>query len=65
MTLPDVGPATTPISLNIFSMASSILALLLRFISRKLSDAGIWLDDCSALASWEILAPPEPYNDCC
>ena len=48
----SLKPAATPIGVNIFLIALTSLALTLRCISRKLSDAGFWWDDWLALAAW-------------
>ena len=47
-----IKPAATPIGTDAFLIAISTLALLLRFLSRKLSGAGFWWDDWLALAAW-------------
>ena len=48
----SLKPAATPIGVDIFLIALTSLALTLRFISRRLSGAGLWWDDWLALAAW-------------
>jgi hypothetical protein len=43
--------ATIPVAVDAFLIALAIVALLLRFISRKLSGAGFWYDDWLCLAA--------------
>ena len=44
--------AAAPIGADAFLIAIATLALLLCFVSRKLSNAGFWWDDWLALAAW-------------
>lgn len=52
--------AATPIGADAFLIAIATLALSLRFISRKLSNAGFWWDDWLSLAAWVCSPAHEP-----
>ena len=51
----EIQPAATPIGVSAFLIIIATSALSLRFVSRKLSDAGFWWDDWLALAAWVYL----------
>ena len=57
-----ITPAATPTWVDAFLAALSTGALMLRFLSRKLSDAGFWWDDWLALAAWVRLAAHNPRS---
>ena len=57
-----IKPAAIPIGADAFLIAISTLALSLRFLSRKLSNAGFWWDDWLALAAWVCSQAHDPRS---
>lgn len=62
-TMAAFKPASNIIGINAFLIAIATTVLLLRFISRKLSDAGFWWDDWLVLAAWVRSLADDPRSD--